>query len=152
MRKFLVKHFVGDYYARLFGSTFNWVRAANIIFPLGCINGIYLVKTDTLSFETVPGIILLGLFLVAVFFGFVYFKLKPIKWDELDDSQKWQYGTGVKRGVLKSNELLQSDKLREWAKIDIEMYNFLKSKENWNLFPLFVNPIIMVITFLILIL
>ena len=152
MRKLLVKYFVGDYYAKLFGSTFNWVRAANIIFPLGCINGIYLVKTDTVSLETVPGIILLGLFLVAVFFGFLYFRLKPIKWEELDDCQKWQFGTGVKMGMLKSKELLQADRLREWAKLDIDMHNLLKTKENWNLTPLLINPSIMIITFLILIL
>jgi hypothetical protein len=137
MRKFLVKYFVGDYFARLFGSTFNWVRAANIIFPLGCANGIYLVKTESYSFESIPGIILL---------------VKPVKWDELDDCQKWQLGTGVKRGILKSKELLQKDKLREWAKLDVEMYNLLKKKENWNLVPLLINPCIMIITFLILIL
>ena len=27
-----------------------------------------------------------------LFFGFVYFRLKPAKWVELDDKQKLQYG------------------------------------------------------------
>lgn len=92
MRKILVKHFVLDYWFIIFGRRFSAPRASRIIFPLMCITG-YLVSINKKYPE--PDFIIWCLYILlalALFFGFVYFRIKPAKWEELDDSQKFQYG------------------------------------------------------------
>ena len=46
----------------------------------------------------------------SLFFGFVYFQIKPAKWEELDEFQKFQYGS------FKS-ESLTEEQYKEWVKI-----------------------------------
>lgn len=93
MRKFLVKHFVLDYSISLFGRKYHAVRASRIIAPLFMITGI-LVSFFTPDWPT-PTLMLWFLYLldlIALFFGFVYFRIKPAKWEELDKNQKKQAG------------------------------------------------------------
>ena len=51
----------------------------------------------------------------ALFFGFVYFRFFPVKWEELDEFQKFQYGS-VK------NDSLTVEQRKEWI-IIFEKYN-----------------------------
>ena len=89
MRKLVIKFFAFDYIVRVFGSTYNWTRSANIIFPLFILAGMCL-----LSELYVLLYIMLCLIAVAVFFGFIYFQLFPLTEKDrkyFDDVQRWQF-------------------------------------------------------------
>lgn len=89
MRKLVIKFFALDYIVRIFGSTYNWTRSANIIFPLFILAGMCL-----LSELYVLLYIILCLIAVAVFFGFIYFQLFPLTEKDrkyFDDVQRWQF-------------------------------------------------------------
>ena len=89
MRKLVIKFFALDYIVRVFGSTYNWTRSANIIFPLFILAGMCL-----LSELYVLLYIMLCLIAVAVFFGFIYFQLFPLAEKDrkyFDDVQRWQF-------------------------------------------------------------
>jgi hypothetical protein len=92
MRKFLVRNFVLDYTIKLFGKHYNAPRGSRIIFPLFVITGIANILND--DYPTPNGLVWVLYFLVALalFFGFVYFRIYPVKFNELDDFQKLQYG------------------------------------------------------------
>ena len=107
MRKFLVRNFVLDYRVKIFGKCFNAPRASRIIFPLFVITG--LANSFNQNFPTPTPFIWFLYFLVALslFFGFVYFSIKPVKYSELDRFQKLQYG------FIKFEELTPSE-MSEW--------------------------------------
>lgn len=89
MRKLVIKFFALDYIVRVFGSTYNCTRSANIIFPLFILAGMCL-----LSELYVLLYIMLCLIAVAVFFGFIYFQLFPLTEKDrkyFDDVQRWQF-------------------------------------------------------------
>lgn len=109
MRQLLVKFFVLDYFLKVFGVRYNMPRASAIIYPLFVITG-FLIAYFTPEWPT-PTILLwvfYALDAIALFFGFIYFKIKPVKWEELDTLQKFQYG------LLKK---LKGDQYSEWVKI-----------------------------------
>jgi len=89
MRKLIIKFFALDYIVRVFGSTYNWTRGANIIFPLFILAGMCL-----LSELYVLLCIMVCLIAIAVFFGFIYFQLFPLTENDrkyFDDVQRWQF-------------------------------------------------------------
>lgn len=89
MRKLIIKFFALDYIVRVFGSTYNWTRGANIIFPLFILAGMCL-----LSELYVLLFIMVCLIAIAVFFGFAYFQLFPLTENDrkyFDDVQRWQF-------------------------------------------------------------
>ena len=89
MRKLVIKFFALDYIVRVFGSTYNWNRGANIIFPLFILAGMCL-----LSELYVLLCIMVCLIAIAVFFGFAYFQLFPLTENDrkyFDDVQRWQF-------------------------------------------------------------
>lgn len=89
MRKLVIKFFALDYIVRVFGSTYNWTRGANIIFPLFILAGMCL-----LSELHVLLCIMVCLITIAVFFGFAYFQLFPLTENDrkyFDDVQRWQF-------------------------------------------------------------
>ena len=89
MRKLIIKFFALDYIVRVFGSTYNWTRGANIIFPLFILAGMCL-----LSELYVLLCIMVCLITIAVFFGFAYFQLFPLTENDrkyFDDVQRWQF-------------------------------------------------------------
>lgn len=149
MRKLIIKHFALDYIAIIFGQRTNWVRAANIIFPLFCINGVYSIKTETYPLETTIGIILLALLVIALFFGFVYFKLYPVKWEELDRMQKWQYGHAASTGELSPAVKLSREQLNYFNVIDEYYTDLFKRTKNWKVGTLLVNSLSAIISVLI---
>jgi hypothetical protein len=123
MRKFLINYFALSYSVKVFGKTVNWVRAANIIFPLFVITGLLMVINDKIAYCVLP------ILAISVFYGFVYFEIYPIKETEidlLDDVQKYSYSI---------------------------CYNKNNAPKAYNsLLPLLVNPIIAIIAIIILIL
>ena len=81
-RGFFVKYFALNY----IGKKFTGLRAGTIIFPLFIINGLVTAFFDFNLIVFFP-------LAVALYFGFLYFIGNPIKWSELDKSQKFQYGS-----------------------------------------------------------
>lgn len=111
MRKFLVRNFVLDYRMKLFGKCYNAPRASRIIFPLFVITGLANCFNDNFPTPTTLIWVLYALVATSLFFGFVYFsKISPVKFSELDDFQKLQYGF-VKFGELTPTEV------NEWVRI-----------------------------------
>lgn len=110
MRKFLVKNFVLDYQFKFLGKHFNSPRASRIIFPLFVITGIANVLNDNFPAPTLLIWVLYILTATALFFGFVYFQIYPVKFSELDKYQKLLYGTVAL-------ERLTKEEVEEWNKI-----------------------------------
>ena len=89
MRKLIFRLFALNYSFRLFGKDFNQLRASTVIFPLFILEMIaFWYNIDILK-------ILIAIpLIISIFFGFVYFEIKPIKSNELfllDKSQLNQY-------------------------------------------------------------
>jgi hypothetical protein len=121
MRKLILNLFALSYRAKIFGTLIPQLRASVIIFPLFLLMMIsFFINSMILKFISIP------LLIVAIFYGFVYFRIFPIQEEDLkylDKSQLNQYN----------------------------MYNNLEeyNNEDDSIWYLLINPIIIVI-FLIL--
>lgn len=85
-RKFILRNFALDYIT----PVGNFVRAANWIFPGFVAMGTFGVVFDNDTMVYVS----LVYTLIAVFFGFIYFRLFPLKEEEYDllsETQKYAY-------------------------------------------------------------
>lgn len=100
-----MKHFVLDYRLKIFGKMYNAPRASRIIFPIMVITGYFAVTNPNYPTPTSFVWFLYTLLTIALFFGFVYFRINPVKWEELDDFQKFQYG------VFKFDELTKQQQI-----------------------------------------
>jgi hypothetical protein len=110
MRKWLVKNFVLDYQHKLFGKMWNAPRASRIIFPLFVITG-FLTARNLDWPEPTPLIWFMYLLCaISLYFGFVHFQIFPVKWEELDEFQKYQYGF-LKQDTMTSEQYI------EWLEI-----------------------------------
>ena len=89
MRKIIIKLWFGVYNFNIFKENFKPERSAvsNLLLSLAMIFS-WLFLEDSYK-EYVVG----GLFLILTFCTFIYFRIKPVKWNDLDeDIQKWYYG------------------------------------------------------------
>ena len=117
MRKLILNLFALSYRAKIFGTLIPQLRASVIIFPLFLLMMIsFFINSMILKFISIP------LLIVAIFYGFVYFRIFPIQEDDLkylDKSQLNQYN----------------------------MYNNLEeyNNEDDSILYLLINPIIIVI-------
>lgn len=96
MRKFIVKYFAMDYICRAFGYTFNFVRAATFIFPLFVLNALLVLKFDYQVWQLITAIPLA----LSLFFGFIYFRIAPVEWEELDNEQLFQYRIAIEKNLI----------------------------------------------------
>lgn len=123
-RELIVKNFVLDYSITIFGKTYNAPRASRVIFPVFVITG-YFVATNP-NYPT-PNVFLWFMYAitaVVLYFGFVYFRFFPVKFDELDNQQKLQYGHF-------SYDKLTWSQRKEWDKLYFEyMKNASKKRNN----------------------
>ena len=106
-RKLIVKYFALNY----IGKKLTGLRAGTIILPLVIINGLITAFYDFNLIAFFP-------LAIALYFGFVYFIGNPVKWNELDKSQKFQYGS------WEYSEMTLEEQL-EWNQI----YNELNKKQ-----------------------
>ncbi len=86
MRKQVIKFFALDYKVFIFGRVVSWTRSANIIFPLMLLSGGLTIDENPLQF------IAYSLLAIALFFGFVYFRINPLRdtdYDYFDDVQRF---------------------------------------------------------------
>jgi hypothetical protein len=110
MREFLVKNFVLDYRIKLFGKCYNAPRASRIIFPLFIITGVANILNENFPTPNLFVWVMYALTAMAIFFGFVYFHIYPVKFSELDKYQKYLYG-------FIAPEKLTFDEYNEWKQI-----------------------------------
>ena len=124
MRKLILNLFALSYRAKIFGTLIPQLRASVIIFPLFLLMMIsFFINFLLLKFISIP------LLIVAIFYGFVYFRIFPIQEEDLkylDKSQLNQYN----------------------------MYNNLEeyNNEDDSILYLLINPIIIVIFLILMIL
>lgn len=92
MRKQIIKFFSLDYKVFIFGRLVSFTRSANVIFPFFLL----LPLIPPFGEEIAPllwGGVGVGLAL-ALFFGFVYFRIKPLKqadYDYFDEVQRFSW-------------------------------------------------------------
>lgn len=90
MRNLIIKFYFGIYRFNAFGKkNLTIERSAVMNFITMIIMAITLFAIQDPTFRTW---VLMSLFALLVFCTFVYFRLVPVKWDELDEIQKWYYG------------------------------------------------------------
>ena len=75
--------------------------------------------------------VLYALLATALFFGFIYFRISTVKWEELDEFQKFQYGS-VKSDSLTEEQrkewLLINKKYTSWKNFTLNLQSFQLSK------------------------
>lgn len=141
MRNFLVKNFAFYHMVRLFGKSISWLRAANFLFPTFLVGGVYSVYTNG-EFDSIMGILILIWTAIMAFFGFVYFRIRPAKWAELDKDQKFQYGE-----ISLSSKLnkLSAEEMKEWQKIKKEHIKKIEKSKFYNVKAFLVNVIALIL-------
>lgn len=108
MRKFIVRNFALGYYVKMFGKVWGAPRASRIIFPLMVITGVLNLYNESYPTPNLYVTVSLVLTALALFFGFFYFRWFPVRYSELDFSQKIQFGQ------LKPDEL-SAEEFVEWV-------------------------------------
>ena len=151
MRKFIVKYFALDYFSMAFGRKLSFTRSAAIIYPLGIINGILALTFDD-GFNPLQLITLIPL-AIAVFISFIYLRIKPVKFEELDIIQKWQYNQAIVKGVLVNVELTEQQ-IHEIMEANDYVENTLIHKRFykpflWIFFPPIIIALSLIATLLI---
>lgn len=141
MRKLIVKYYALSYNCVIFGRVISFVRLANVIVPLFFLNGILTIWDDG-SGDTLFQIIAKVL-LVLSFLPILYLRYKPVKFGELDDSQKWQYGNAIIDGNDKLSTTLAE--YNEWEAIDDAETERLSTNKPSNVIALLINPICLLI-------
>lgn len=94
MRKFLVKHFVLGYSFKIFGRRIWSSRVSRILAPSYLI-GLILIKEIPMHPSILTFILMFLLLLTWIGFrlgGVGYFCFFPVKWNELDNEQKYYMG------------------------------------------------------------
>lgn len=113
-RKFLVKNFVLDYVLKIFGRMYVAPRASRIIYPIFLVTGYFVATNPNYPTPTIFIWFLYSLVTIVLYFGFIHFKIKRfrVKWEELDEFQKFQYGKVKQDSLTKSQyeEYLQINK------------------------------------------
>lgn len=122
MRKFIVKHFALNYTVKFLGYYWTALRASRIIFPLFTISGLLITYTGW----HILTYLLAASTLYALFLGFFYFNIWPVKWHELDDNQKLQAGTAISSGHSTMN--LTLEEWEEWRRLLAKSRNESESK------------------------
>lgn len=133
MRKLIVKFTALNYIVKIFGANIQFPRISTIIVPLMWVLGVYMAKTETFFYNSAIGYVLFSLLLVAFFIGFIYYRFFPVKWHELTNSQKWQYG---------SIAYMSDKELHQWMKLNIKIKAWRKQKGFANVLPLLVHLLV----------
>lgn len=152
MRKFIVKHFALDYFTKIFGKTMNFTRSATFIYPLFVINAIFSLMVDGFSIYMLATLAPLA---IALFFGFIYFRIKPVKWYELDLVQLYQYRQAIIKNIIIDDELTE-EKMLKFIEADNYVDNIYNNKDVkyykpllWIYHPLVITILVLTITLIL---
>ena len=96
LRLFIVRQFALGHIIKIFKLEISILRAARIMFPYFLLSAIFIKNVTPDVFNWYDWVLLslwiLQLWIGFSWFGLGYFELWPIKWKELDEEQKLQYG------------------------------------------------------------
>ena len=106
MRKFLTKYFVL--------TKANDIRLGLTNISLLTIFGLLLAYTGYSTLTTIFAVPALFMLFVT----FVYFRIWPSAWEELNDEQKWNYGWAIKNGKSSKIRTLTPEQEKEWQILD----------------------------------
>ena len=113
MRIFLVRQFALNRLTRILGfigPLRSTLRCTRIIYPLVVLTGFFWVTSPDYPHPTTLALVLMIAMIISLFIGFVYFRIFSVKWDELDDFQKYQFG-------YMKQEALTPEQFEEWKDI-----------------------------------
>lgn len=99
MRKLIIKYFALSYIFTYKNKMYSYVRASTPITIAFCIM-VSLVSDSDYPILSGNDFVGLGLLIIALFFGFVYFSHFPVKYNELDESQRWQYRNYTSQNLI----------------------------------------------------
>ena len=151
MRKFIVQRFALDYYTKFAGLTGKFPRASTIIMPLFAFTGMNHTLLEYANKDAVTIALALPT-LVALFFGFIYFRIKPVTYSELDWEQKLTMSMAVEKNIVKHKE----DEI-DWEEIikykqrvnDIDENKKFYKPFRFVFMPYVLLPILLIIAYLI---
>jgi hypothetical protein len=107
--------------AFLFGlgkvKTWNTPRCSKYIYGIILYGGLLWSDQFSDEFNLVWfNYVYLVILALALFFGFLYFRIDPAKWEEMDEEQKYQYGKLIEEG-LNSKGGLTVEQEKEYRKL-----------------------------------
>ncbi|MFJ1328156.1 hypothetical protein [Capnocytophaga canimorsus] len=105
-RKHIIKFFALDYKVFIFGRLVSFTRSANVIFPLVVLCGMLNLSDSGTAYRLLP--IAYCLLAIALFFGFVYFRLKPLTQADYD------YFDQVQKFIWKARQNKQTPEPKRW--------------------------------------
>ena len=121
MRKFIIKYWFGVYRIEIGKKLYYPERSiiSNLLGVIGIILTFFLVEN-----EDIKSSIIAGLFAIIAFCTVVYFRFAPTTWNDLDEIQKWYYGTFYFKKFSSAMKLPEEIKLlkKEWEILD-KKYN-----------------------------
>lgn len=99
----ITKYFALDYITKVGKIQINFPRAATIIYPLMVVTGVLHTLVDN------PNKVALytswTLLTISAFFGFVFFRIRPVRYEELKDKEQiFQYGSAQLSGQVSKVE------------------------------------------------
>jgi hypothetical protein len=93
IRKFIVREFALGVFVKIFGIKIRMLRAPRIIFPT--FISLMICEANYLPYYVVTFFLILFMLEAWIgfsWFGVGYFDIWPVKWDELDEYQKYYFG------------------------------------------------------------
>jgi len=111
IRKFIVKQFALGCTFKLFGKQIRMLRCSRIMFPYFILWIFSQHYVPEYIFCLLTALWVFQLWIGFNWFGFGYFEIWPVKFEELDDEQKIQFG------IIKANELTK-EQLEELEKLN----------------------------------
>lgn len=125
IRIFLVRQFALNRLTKVLGFIGPYrstLRCTRIIYPLVVLTGYFWVQSPDYPHPTTLALILMIAMIISLLIGFVYFRFFPVKWDELDDFQKYQFGYMKEESLTKEQFEEWKDILRELSLRYPELY------------------------------
>lgn len=144
MRNFLIKNFVLDYIYKVWGVTFRYTRGAVIIWPTFVITGLNIaLDLDWPEIDLFDVLSLVWL-LITVFFGFAYFRMKPVKFDELKDlEQVFVYEQALNKKIIFQE--LSEEMMFKMQEANRYVRDNIENKRNYKPHRILMHPLVAII-------
>lgn len=142
MRRFIIKNFALDYMFKLRGmksdSVMGFTRGAVFLYPSFVFTGLFFLTTDEIRLPQILALIFLAF---MIFIGFVYLRIKPVKFHELEDlEQVYQYEQALKQNVI-IHEITEEMMLK-FQEANRYITENIENKRSYKAYRVLMHPII----------
>lgn len=142
MRKFIIKNFALDYMFKLRGmksdSVIGFTRAAVFIYPSFVFTGMFFLTTDEIQLPQILALIFLAF---MIFIGFVYLRIKPVKFHELEDlEQVYQYEQALMKNII-IHEITEEMMLK-FQEANRYITENIENKRSYKAYRVLMHPVI----------